>query len=207
MIRIITVRHAQTEFSLQKRIAGKLDVPISTEGLIKAKAVKPYFDSIGHDFVISSGLQRALQTAKFCTGLPIGEIEVRFDCSERDFGNLQGLTPEEVSQINGEVEYVKVGEHHHSLNPPGGETLNALRLRAKQFKTYLVDHFAEKSVVVFSHHTFLQQFHGSLAGRDTLECMASDIQPLEFNFFQLDSTANLIKHSIRRPIVDHCESW
>ena len=207
MTRIITVRHAATDYSQQKRIAGKLDVPISVEGVAQAKMLRDYMDRIDRDTVISSSLGRALQTAQLCTGLPAGDIEVRNDCTERDFGKLQGLSPNEVAEINSEVEYVKVGEHHHSINPPGGETLDALRHRAEKFRDYALEHHEKRSVMIFSHHTFLQQFHGTLAGQDTFECLARDIKFLEVNFFDLDSAGNLIKHSFERPVVDDHDSW
>lgn len=172
MTKIITVRHAATDYSQQKRIAGTLDVPISALGIAQARQVRDYTGGIDYDTVISSRLRRALETAELCTGLPAEEIEVRNDCSERDFGILQGLSPAEVAEINGEIEYLKIGKYYHSINPPGGETLDALRYRAAQFKDDILISHENSAVIIFSHHTFLQQFHGTLTGEDTFECLA-----------------------------------
>ena len=207
MTTIITVRHAATDYNEQRRIAGTLDIPISADGVAQAVRARVFTRGVAYEAVISSSLKRALQSAQLCTNLPIHKIDVRDECNERNYGKMQGLSPDEIERLDDDIKYVKVGKYNHSLNPPGGETLWALRSRAEAFKKYVLEQYWGKQVLTFSHYTFLQQFHGAITNTDTIECMHQDISFLEFNFFELDQVGRHEKHTRTRPITDGSESW
>jgi broad specificity phosphatase PhoE len=207
MLGIITVRHAATEYSGQRIIAGRLDIPISKEGIEEVKSLRPFARKLHFDAVVSSPQIRALRTAQLLTEWPSDRIDVRIESAERDYGAMQGLTPDELKGLGKEIEYVRVGGIDHSLNPPGGETFKMLRRRAEKLKAYLSKNYKEKRVIVVSHQTFLQQFHGALTGTDEFRCLEQDIRILEFNFFGFDSRGRIAHHHVERPTKDGYESW
>lgn len=205
--KIITVRHGTTEYGTLNIIAGRIDIPLSKDGMREAEQVKEFVKGIDYDIIISSPLSRAQQTAILCTGSDGQKIIIKKECMERNYGKMQGIPPEHIKQLKPEVQYIRKGKYSHSLNPPEGETFEQLRRRATEFLHYIKDTFAGKTVLVFSHQTFLQQFHGVLLGMDPYECLELDIKHLEFNFFDLDQNNHIQSHSLQRPLHIEHGSW
>ena len=205
--RIVTIRHAASTFSKQQKIAGRLDVPLSSEGIEESRRLHSARLLVDWDVVVSSPLSRALQTTRLVTGLPEGEIVVRADCIERDYGEMQGLEPEMIAALRPPIQYVKVGRYRHSLNPPSGEPFPDLRLRAQSFLEGVLNGFSRRTVLVFSHQTFLQQLHGVLLGMDEYECLELDIGHLEMNHFVLDQERCVSEHRCERWSEEADGSW
>jgi broad specificity phosphatase PhoE len=192
--RVVTIRHGTTEFARQRRIAGRLDVPLSHEGIATAREFRRVLAPVEYDAVISSPLSRALDTARLATGLGDEQILINPDCVERDYGRMQGLAPEEVAALRPPIRYVKVGRYRHSLNPPAGESFGETRTRAASFLGEVLREHRHRSVLVFSHQSFLQQLHGVLLGLDEYDCLALDIGHLEVNDFLLDADCAVVAH-------------
>jgi broad specificity phosphatase PhoE len=207
MMTVVTVRHGPTEFSREKRIAGTLDVPLDSHRMAVFDEVKPVTEQFRAQVVVSSPLLRALESARLCTSLSEDAIIVRDDCAERNYGKLQGLQPEEIRRQFPTLEYVRVGNFSHSVDPPDGETFPQLRRRAESFHRYLRETHRGKRILVFSHQTFLQQFHGIFIGKDTFGCLSAEIHNLEFNYFYLDSHGDLTEHVVRRLAGDCYGGW
>ncbi len=182
---IVTVRHSATAANAAQIISGRIDDPLSDEGRALALQAVGRCGQLCDAVVVASPLRRALETAAIMTGLDEALI-VRDDrCVERDYGLLQGLDSEQVKRYADQVEYVEVGGIRHSLNPPGGETFDQLRLRATQFYEALRCR-PEHTAIVFSHQTFLQQLHGLLLGLDTIPSLGLDIRTLQIDRFEID---------------------
>lgn len=204
---VVTIRHGATEFAGQQRIAGRLDVSLSSEGIETAHGLRPILSALGYDAVLSSPLSRALDTARLATGLGDDEILLHQGCVERDYGHMQGLAPEEVATLQPTIRYVKVGRYRHSLNPPSGESFGETRARAASFLGDVLRDHRHRSVLVFSHQSFLQQLHGALLGMDEYECLALDIGHLEVNRFVLDAEDRLVAHENQRWLENDSGSW
>lgn len=166
---LMTVRHAATEFNRERRYAGLMDVPLSEDGMRDTIAAARNFDD-RVDVVISSPMTRAIDTARALAG-EAREIVPCELCNERDYGRMQGLTSGEVEDLQPFIRYFKMGGDFHSLNPPAGETLPALRRRARAFADYALSEFAGKNVLVVSHEVFLLQLHGLVRGEKWREAM------------------------------------
>src|SRR5687767_10322687 len=86
-MRIYLLRHGETEWNVEGRIQGQLDVPLSGVGIKQALGWRPYFDRINLAGIYSSILSRATETAFLATGrLPC----LIPDFNERCWGELQG---------------------------------------------------------------------------------------------------------------------
>ena len=94
----LLLRHGQTPMSVQKRYAGRSDVPLTDTGVAQAAAAAKRLESAGIDAIVASPLQRTVQTAEQVadvTGLPV-VTEDGF--RETDFGDWEGLTFAEVRE-------------------------------------------------------------------------------------------------------------
>jgi probable phosphoglycerate mutase len=91
------VRHGETQWNAAGRIQGHLDIPLSATGLAQAAAVGRRLGDAAFDAILSSDLERALQTARPIVRLPEQAILCDARLRERHLGVLQGLTGEEAA--------------------------------------------------------------------------------------------------------------
>jgi broad specificity phosphatase PhoE len=189
-----TIRHGLTELNRNRRVGGRIDVPLIPEGRGQAEEARASFDGTPFDVAVSSPLRRSIETASIVTGLPADRIEIDELATERSFGAMEGLRPAEVRERLPEVRYLHIGDIGYSLNPPGGEPFPALQDRARRFLEGLLERYRGKRIVVFSHQNFLQQLHGVLLGLDAFESLERDVLNCELNQFHLAEDRRLLEH-------------
>ena len=194
---IFTLRHGLTELNRDKRIGGQhLDVPLLPEGIRQAEEARAAFAGTPVDIVIASPLKRAIQTAEIVTGWSREAIVIDELCTERSFGQMEGLARAQVEARFPDVRYLQIGHIGYSLNPPDGEPFPALQARARQFLHGMLDRHRGRRVLVSSHQNFLQQLHGVLRAEDPLEALRWDILNLELNVFHLDPHGTARGHRV-----------
>jgi broad specificity phosphatase PhoE len=94
----LLLRHGQTPMSVQKRYAGRSDIPLTDVGLQQAAAAAKRLASAGIDVIVAAPLLRARQTAgevAVTTGAPVVTDD---GFRETDFGAWEGLTFAEVRE-------------------------------------------------------------------------------------------------------------
>jgi broad specificity phosphatase PhoE len=181
--RILTIRHGQTVYNLEKRYAGSIDIPLNEKGIEDAENAAIILKDYDFDIVITSKLKRAIQTAELLvTGRNIQVIQNKL-CNERNYGKMQGLNYIEVEEIKPRIRYFKLNNDFHSLNPPNGETFPALRRRAKLFSQSIFENYIGSNILVVSSSAFMQQLHGIFRGTDCMESLRNDIHNLECTTF------------------------
>lgn len=193
---LYTLRHGLTELNRSKRTGGRLDVPLLEEGRKQAEDARAQFDGTSLDVVISSGLRRAIETALIVTGWEREKILVDDLAVERSFGEMEGFTQDEVRERFPSVIYVPIEHVRYSLNPPGGESFEVLRARARAFLEKTLRAHRGRRVLVSSHQNFMQQLHGELRGVDPYAALKADIINLELNQFHLDADGRLLSHRV-----------
>jgi len=191
---LFTVRHGLTELNRDKRVGGRYDAPLIEEGRRQAREASEAFDGTAFDVVISSPLSRALETAEIIAGVSREDIVVEAGCTERSFGEMEGLTPAQVRERLPQVRYMRIGHVDYSLNPPGGETLEQLHERARRFLDRTLESHGGKKIVLFGHENFLQQLHGVIRGLGPMESLEQTILNCELNQFCLDADVSIISH-------------
>lgn len=124
---VFLIRHGVTAWHAEKRVLGQRDVPLSPEGVAQAEATASLLAGVKLAELLTSPLQRAIQTAEII-GQTTG-IEVARDPRLIDFklGKWTGLTYEEV---NGSEEYQRFLHDPGSERIPGGESLEDIRRRS-----------------------------------------------------------------------------
>jgi broad specificity phosphatase PhoE len=191
---LFTVRHGLTELNRDKRVGGRYDAPLIEEGRRQAREANGSFDGTHFDVVISSPLSRALETAEIIAGVRREDVVVEEGCTERSFGEMEGLTPAQVRERLPQVRYVRIGHVDYSLNPPGGETFEQLHERARRFLEQTLKLHGGKRILLFGHENFLQQLHGVIHGLGPMESLERAILNCELNQFCLDADNSLISH-------------
>jgi probable phosphoglycerate mutase len=118
------VRHGETTYSAEKRVAGWSDPPLTDNGRRQAQALRAVIDGQQFDGVWSSDLARAVESARLAWGESIADARLR----ECHFGSLEGCTYEEADTVYGEV-----FRRFRGFSVPGGESHRDFRNRVRGF--------------------------------------------------------------------------
>ncbi len=125
---IYVVRHGETLWNKEEVFRGRKDIPLNETGEKQAEKVGTYFAGISLSRIVSSPLQRALQTAEAIgktTGVFIETIE---EFTDINFGIWEGLPLREVKErYPVDFGLWKISPQKLQIN--GGETLAMVRER------------------------------------------------------------------------------
>ena len=94
----LLLRHGQTPMSVQKRYAGRSDVPLTDTGLRQAVAAAKRLAPAGIGAIVTSPLRRAVQTADEVAAVTGAPVVTEDGFRETDFGAWEGLTFAEVRE-------------------------------------------------------------------------------------------------------------
>lgn len=98
-MRLILVRHGQTEWNQLGIIQGRTDIPLNDTGIMQARAAGEWLSQRRIDAVYSSPMQRAFDTATEIArphGLPVISLD---DIIEIDFGLWEEKTADELKKL------------------------------------------------------------------------------------------------------------
>ena len=126
---LVLLRHGQSQWNLEDRFTGWVDVDLSERGEAEARNAGELIRRAGLelDFAFTSVLTRAIRTTDIalaaCGQCWVPE-EKHWRLNERHYGGLTGLNKAETAKLHGE-EQVKVWRRSYDVPPPplepGGE--------------------------------------------------------------------------------------
>ncbi|WP_228717698.1 bifunctional RNase H/acid phosphatase [Allosaccharopolyspora coralli] len=151
--RLILLRHGQTAMSVDRRYSGGGDVPLTDLGVRQAEAAGKRLASmdLGGVPVLCSPLQRTRRTAEAVVSQTGSELRAHEGLVETDFGAWEGLTFREAAEQYPELHRSWLGDP--DVEPPGGESLNAVYERVSVACTDILARYAAETVVLVSHVT------------------------------------------------------
>lgn len=159
MVRLILVRHGQTDAKLNRLIQGQGDGPLNATGRQQAEALGVHLQGVKLDLIISSTLQRAYDTARAIARHHQLEVIRSAFIVEWNCGLLDGLPAEEFRQ-----KIKESGLPLSQFRPPGGETLAEVRQRAATFMTEMLVPRDQQTILVCSHGDFLRALLSLMRG-------------------------------------------
>ncbi|HET9961352.1 MAG TPA: 2,3-bisphosphoglycerate-dependent phosphoglycerate mutase [Nitrospiraceae bacterium] len=125
MSKLILIRHGESQWNLENRFTGWVDVPLSPKGVEEAKAAAKKLAGYKFDYAFSSVLIRANETLRIileALGQSAVPVEKDKALNERMYGDLQGLNKAETAKKYGD-DQVKIWRRSYDVRPPGGESL------------------------------------------------------------------------------------
>ena len=170
MPNLVLVRHGESQWNLENRFTGWVDVPLSQKGEQEAKQAGEKLKAYKFDKAYTSVLKRANETLNTIlkisgqTGIP---IEYDQALNERHYGALQGLNKADIGKQYGE-EQLKIWRRSYDVPPPKEKTeLNpegiseSLKDTAARTLPYfeskiLPDILAGKNIIVAAHGNSLR---------------------------------------------------
>jgi ribonuclease H / adenosylcobalamin/alpha-ribazole phosphatase len=149
-LRLFVVRHAESEYTRERRFTGWSDVPLSPEGRRQCAALAQALDGLGAQAVYASPLQRARATAEAIAG--VRGLPVRLDAAFREmgFGDWEGVTVREVAEKFPE-DFALWRSAPARVHRPGGERLAEVAARVGAGRDALRAAHPEGTLVLVTH--------------------------------------------------------
>jgi probable phosphoglycerate mutase len=148
--RILAIRHGETDWNVDTRIQGQLDIPLNDTGRWQAGRMA---QALAHEpirAIYASDLLRARETAQalaHATGLPVlGAPGLR----EREFGIFEGKTFAEIAALWPEQSLLW-RRRDPEFAPEGGESLLQFRQRVTRTAQDLAQRHGGELIALVSH--------------------------------------------------------
>lgn len=141
MKRLYFIRHGQSEMNVLGLFAGRIETPLTEEGRRQATKAGKKAKDLGIDFIVSSPLSRAHDTARLVAkeiGYPEDKIALSELLLERNYGSMEGRPYSDNARNN---------------DFSGSESKKELLARARQALTMLEEIEAD-TILVVSHGSF-----------------------------------------------------
>jgi 2,3-bisphosphoglycerate-dependent phosphoglycerate mutase len=122
---LVLLRHGESQWNLENRFTGWVDVPLSPKGEEEARVAGEKLREFSFQRAFTSVLRRANDTLSIVlkiinqTAIP---IEYDQALNERHYGDLQGLNKAETAKKFGD-DQVKLWRRSYDIRPPNGESL------------------------------------------------------------------------------------
>ncbi len=119
---LVVIRAGTTDYDLQGRIRGTLDMPLAAEGVAEAKAAAPRVAAIPPEAVYAAPDAASLETARIVLrglGLRARRLD---DLANLDQGLWQGMLVDEIRHRQPRV-YRQWQDNPWAVSPPDGELL------------------------------------------------------------------------------------
>lgn len=198
MARLVLLRHGESQWNLENRFTGWVDVPLSPRGIQEAKDAGETLRSFKFDRAFTSVLARANETLRLVletigqTGIPIERDKA---LNERMYGELQGLNKEETAKKYGEQQ-VKIWRRSYDVRPPGGESLKDTAERVlpyyeRTIKPYLLE---GEAVLVAAHGNSLRALVMELEQLSREQVLELNIPTGAPLLYELDRTGKVVDH-------------
>jgi len=161
MSSLVLIRHGQSQWNLENRFTGWVDVDLSAHGVKEAEAAAAKISGLGLAFAKAhtSRLKRAQRTLAIILERlgqkpPVWEDSA---LNERHYGELQGLNKDETRKKFGD-EQVHIWRRSYDVAPPGGECLaDTAKRTLPYFKEYVLpDLKLGKNVLIAAHGNSLR---------------------------------------------------
>src|SRR5688572_2282991 len=170
MGRLVLLRHGESQWNLENRFTGWVDVELSPKGVQEAENAGKKLSGYKIDKAYTSTLKRAMNTYEMAmkaagkTGIPVVRDAA---LNERHYGALQGLNKGETAKKFSD-EQVKVWRRSYDIPPPTektefnpegiSESLKDTAARSIPYyeKNILADLKAGKNVIVAAHGNSLR---------------------------------------------------
>lgn len=159
---LILIRHGQSQWNLENRFTGWVDVPLSPLGVEEATRAGQILKSYGYVFDrgFTSALIRAQDTLRIVLE-QMGQTDLAIEQSEklneRHYGDLQGLNKAETAKQYGD-EQVHIWRRSYDVPPPNGESLKmTLERTLPYYKEKIEPHvLAGETIIVAAHGNSLR---------------------------------------------------
>ena len=188
---IYIVRHGQTEWNLLGKTQGHGNSDLTPKGIEQAELLADSMTKYPIDYIYSSDLGRAYQTAEIIGNKLNIEVEKTEALREMNFGTWEGIIIKDIIEEDPEL-YKMWRNEPHLAKIPQGETLSQIKERTDAFIKEINEKYDGKHIVLVTH---------SLCARIMLlSFLDSDVKNI-YRINQANTALNIIELRDYGPVV------
>ncbi len=196
MQKLVIVRHGQSQWNLENKFTGEVDVPLTDLGREEALAAGKKIKGIIFKTAFTSVLIRAQETLqiilKEINQLSIPVIKDKA-LNERNYGSLQGLNKSEIAAKYG-AEQVALWRRGYEVRPPDGESLKDTAARViPYYKRSIEPLLTNANVLVVAHGNSLRALMMYLEGITEEKIALVDIPTGVPRVYELDERLKVVE--------------
>jgi len=193
---LILIRHGQSQWNLENRFTGWVDIPLTDAGRAEARQGAAVIRHLHIDQAFTSALSRAQETLRIVLetiGQPDVPVEADRALNERHYGDLQGLNKAETAKRFGEQQ-VRLWRRSYDIAPPGGESLKDTSERTLPYFTSKILPLvtAGRCVLVVAHGNSLRSIVMQLDGLTKDEVTALEIATGPPILYEINQTGRVV---------------
>jgi phosphoserine phosphatase len=162
---IYIVRHGQTKWNLEGRLQGRLDSPLTEDGVEQAQQLAKRLRNITFNSIYSSSSNRAFSTALHLRKNRETEVIKSDNLMEMDFAIWEGRKWSEIQDLFPE-ELLLMNEHpeRFEAKETKGETFHDMQSRLASFIDKILKQHAGQNILLVSHSITIKVLINYLRG-------------------------------------------
>lgn len=183
MTNLYFLRHGETDWNVMGRIQGRTDIPLNSNGVRQAKESSEFLTNLNIDYIVTSPLKRAQDTAKIVQEKINVDLIVMEEFIELSFGDAEGMTLDERLKLYPDRVY------------PNQEEESSFKTRFSKGLDIVQNKYRNKNVLIVSHGALINAIlyhysHGEIGtgkikltngGITSLEMTDEKVEILEYN--------------------------
>ncbi len=203
MAKLILLRHGESQWNLENRFTGWIDVPLTEKGTRDAYEAGKLLKDIHIDCAFTSVLVRAIDTlTESLRGADQELVPVVKDAAlnERMYVDLQGKNKAECIIEFGEAQ-VKIWRRSYDIPPPNGESL---KMTAERTLPYFEQHILPlvkqgKNVLISAHGNSLRAIVMQLDKLTKEQVLELNIPNAEPIVYEIESDGKVVSKEVLLP--------
>ena len=180
-MKLILVRHGETDWNKSQRVQGRSDIELNNNGIQEAKLLGLSLKDEKIDAFYASPLKRAITTAAIVASYHHGTVITDERLCELDQGKFEGMKYSELREHYRDF-LMDWGKKPSEMTMPNGESLIQLQERAWDFVTEMQSKHNDKCILVVGHNFT----------NIVIICKALDTELSQFRSVRQDRTAKTI---------------
>lgn len=202
MTEIFLVRHAQTQWNVERRMQGKCESDLTSLGIEQSFLLSLKLSTLKFDAVYSSPSIRSYKTAKILVENKEIDIIQSDLLREIDFGSWEGRTFNDI-QVNDTELFFIYKNMPSQFRAPGGETFGEVQDRAFRFIKNVSEKHLGQKILTVTHGGLIRTVLTKLKGFNLDEVW--NIEPLENTSITLIKTEGSSVELVYENLTDHLE--
>jgi 2,3-bisphosphoglycerate-dependent phosphoglycerate mutase len=194
---LIVLRHGQSQWNLENRFTGWVDIDLSEQGIREAQEAGEKLKGYKFDKAYTSVLIRAQRTLDIILDI-IGQKDIPIEkdkaLNERMYGDLQGLNKDELRVKYG-AEQVQIWRRSYNVAPPNGESLKDTAARVIPYwESKIVPDLKDgKRILISAHGNSLRALVMYLEKISEQDIVKTEIPTGHPKYYLLDKDLNILE--------------
>jgi len=197
MATLVLVRHGQSQWNLENKFTGWVDVDLTPQGENEARNAGKKLMGLNFQKAYTSDLKRAQRTLQLILGeikqttIP---IEKHKALNERHYGDLQGLDKAATAKKYGDQQ-VHIWRRSYDIAPPNGESLKDTAARTLPYfnNTIVPELKSGKNILVAAHGNSLRSIVMELENLSQAQVLELNIGTGEPIIYECDAKGTFTK--------------